>query len=66
MTTVSDTKIGRLRFKRNFRLELIDASERRIEHHKSMIRNYKEQVKALNREIGSILRPTVKLAGSAT
>jgi hypothetical protein len=51
-TTTSDTKLGRLRYKRNFRLVLIDGSERAIEHHKSMIRNYKEQVKELNREIG--------------
>ena len=44
-------RIDALKFKANFRRELIDTSERQIEHHKSMIKNYKEQMKELNREI---------------
>jgi hypothetical protein len=49
---VDQTKrIERLQFKANFRRELIDTSERQIEHHKSMIKNYKAQIKELNRQM---------------
>jgi hypothetical protein len=37
-------------FKIRFRRELIDTAERRIEREKSMIKNYKEQIKSLQRE----------------
>jgi hypothetical protein len=43
--------MGRLMFKRKFRLEMIDANEREIERRKSFNRNFKEQIKAINREI---------------
>lgn len=46
----SASKSDRIRFKRKFALEMIDRSERRIEHHKSMIRNFKADIKTLNRE----------------
>jgi hypothetical protein len=56
MTTSSETRMGRLKFKRQYRFDLIDTSERMIEHHKSMIRNYKDQIKAFNREIDAEIR----------
>jgi hypothetical protein len=40
----------RTMFKIRFRRELIDAAERRIEHEKSMIKNYKAQIKVMTRE----------------
>ena len=40
----------RTMFKVRFRRELIDAAERRIEREKSMIKNYKSQIKAMMRE----------------
>lgn len=40
----------RTMFKIRFRRELIDSAERRIEREKSMIKNYKEQIKAMTKE----------------
>lgn len=37
----------RTMFKIGFRREMIDTAERRIEHEKSMIKNYKAQIKVL-------------------
>lgn len=37
----------RTKFKMDFRREMIDKAERRIEHEKSMIKNYKAQIKAM-------------------
>ena len=53
MKTSNETKIGRLKYRINFRRELIDSSERMIERHKSFIKNYKEQIKALSREVAA-------------
>lgn len=49
--TCSDTATGRLMFRRRVRLDMIDTAERQIEHFKSMIKNYKAQIKDINRQI---------------
>ena len=40
----------RTMFKIRFRREMIDKAERRIEHEKSMVKNWKSQIKAMTRE----------------
>jgi hypothetical protein len=55
MTAINDRKMARLKFRRQFRFELIDGSERAIERQKSMIRNYKAQIKEINAEINAMI-----------
>ena len=46
-----DKKVNRLRFCVGVCRDMIDGSERAIEHHKSKIKTSKEQIKGLIREI---------------